>query len=88
MPIHLPQRLVHAADRITQTIYHLSGGRWGATQLGYPVLLLTTGRKTGKSCTHALVYLPDGERLIVVASNNGADRHPARRPRMQTRIHG
>jgi deazaflavin-dependent oxidoreductase (nitroreductase family) len=44
---------------------------------GAPVLLLTTtGRKTGKQRTTPLMYLVDGDRWVVVASNGGADWEP------------
>jgi F420H(2)-dependent quinone reductase len=38
--------------------------------------LTTTGRKSGKSRTTPLLYLHDGERWLVVASNGGADWEP------------
>jgi len=41
------------------------------------VLLRTTGRKTGAERTAALVYLEDGDDLVIVASNGGSDRPPA-----------
>ncbi len=67
-----------AADRTTQALYRLSGGRIGGQQLRYSILLLhTTGRKTGRIRTHALLYIRDGERYIVCASNYGAPRHPS-----------
>ena len=40
------------------------------------LLLTTTGRKTGKSRTTPLLYLRDGDRWVVVASNGGADWEP------------
>ena len=40
------------------------------------LLLTTTGRKTGKQRTTPVLYLADGERWIVVASNGGADWEP------------
>jgi deazaflavin-dependent oxidoreductase (nitroreductase family) len=40
------------------------------------LLLTTTGRKTGQPRTTPLFYLPDGERLVLVASYAGDDRHP------------
>ena len=44
---------------------------------GAPVLLLTTtGRKSGKRRTAPLLYLEDGENIVVVASNGGNDQHP------------
>jgi F420H(2)-dependent quinone reductase len=58
--------------------YRLSGGIIGGRVGGLPILLLTTtGRKSGKKRTMPLVYLPDGENMIVIASNGGADQHPA-----------
>jgi deazaflavin-dependent oxidoreductase (nitroreductase family) len=40
------------------------------------LLLTTTGRKTGKPRTTPLLYLRDGDRWVVVASNGGADWEP------------
>lgn len=40
------------------------------------LLLTTTGRKTGKQRTTPLLYLQDGDRWVVVASNGGADWEP------------
>src|SRR5829696_3424196 len=37
----------------------------------------TTGRKSGKEHTVPLLYLPDGENLVVVGSNGGTATHPA-----------
>ena len=43
-----------------------------------PLLLLTTtGAKSGRPHTTPIMYVPDGDRLIVIASNAGAPRHPA-----------
>ena len=45
---------------------------------GAPVLLLTTtGRKSGKARTQPLLYLTDGDALVVVASFGGSREHPA-----------
>jgi deazaflavin-dependent oxidoreductase (nitroreductase family) len=42
-----------------------------------PLLLLTTtGAKSGQSRTTPMMYIPDGNRLLVIASNAGAARHP------------
>jgi deazaflavin-dependent oxidoreductase (nitroreductase family) len=44
---------------------------------GRPLLLLTTtGARTGRRRTNPLVYLPDGERLLIFASKGGAPGHP------------
>jgi len=41
-----------------------------------PLLLLTTtGAKSGKRRTTPLMYIPDGDRLLIIASNVGAEKH-------------
>lgn len=40
------------------------------------VLLTTIGRRTGQRHTTPMMFHPDGDRLLVVASNIGAPRHP------------
>lgn len=40
------------------------------------LLLTTTGRRTGQARTTPLLYLEDGGRWVVVASNGGADWEP------------
>src|ERR1700737_1332644 len=45
---------------------------------GRPLLLLTTtGAKSGQPRTSPMMYIPDGDRLMVIASNVGAPTHPA-----------
>jgi deazaflavin-dependent oxidoreductase (nitroreductase family) len=60
-----------------QWLYEKTDGRF--TWLGgLPVLLLRTiGRKSGQERTAALVYLKDGDDLVVVASNGGSDKPPS-----------
>jgi deazaflavin-dependent oxidoreductase (nitroreductase family) len=42
-----------------------------------PLLLLTTtGRHSGQPHTAPMMYVPDGDRLLVIASNAGAPHHP------------
>src|SRR6266699_3503304 len=49
------------------------GGRWE----GRPLLLLTTtGARSGQPRTTPMMYIPDGDRLLVIASNAGAPAHP------------
>ena len=58
--------------------YQLTGGFLGGRVSGAPVLLLTTtGRKSGQRRTRPLLYLRDGDSMVVVASNGGNDQHPA-----------
>ncbi len=68
--------------RMHSRVYRLSGGRIGnklSDETGErPVLVLTTtGRRSGKRRATPLVYLTDGDALVVVASNAGRDADPA-----------
>lgn len=57
------------------------GGTWrigSAFRSGVPTCLLTTtGRKTGEARTKPLLYMRDGERVVLVASQGGLPKHPA-----------
>ncbi len=65
-------------SRINTWIYRLSGGKVGGRWLrGAPILLLTTiGRKSGEPRVAPLLYLRDGEKVVVVASKGGMSKHP------------
>jgi F420H(2)-dependent quinone reductase len=64
--------------KLHRFIYQASGGRVGGAIGGTPVLLLiTTGRRSGEPRAVTLTYFEDGERLVVVGSNAGENRHPA-----------
>ena len=59
-------------------LYRASRGRLFGQIAGTPVLLLTTvGRRSGQPRTVPLVYLANGERLIVIGSNAGHETAPA-----------
>jgi deazaflavin-dependent oxidoreductase (nitroreductase family) len=51
----------------------------GGTSMGdRPLLLLTTtGARTGQRRTSPMMYVRQDDRLLVIASNNGAERDPA-----------
>ena len=58
--------------------YRLSHGRLGGSYRGAPVLLLHhTGRKSGQDRVSPLLYLDDGDDLVVVGSKGGSHKHPA-----------
>ncbi|HST49015.1 nitroreductase family deazaflavin-dependent oxidoreductase [Jatrophihabitans sp.] len=40
------------------------------------LLLTTTGARTGQQRTTPMMFHPDGDRLLVIASNIGAPKHP------------
>lgn len=59
-------------------IYRASGGRVGHRGPGFRFLLLgCRGRKSGREYVTPLLYVGDGERFVVVASNAGDARDPA-----------
>jgi deazaflavin-dependent oxidoreductase (nitroreductase family) len=53
-----------------------SGGEIDGMHRDRIVLLTTTGARTGHQHTTPMMFHRDGERLLVIASNNGATRHP------------
>ncbi|MEB3069903.1 nitroreductase family deazaflavin-dependent oxidoreductase [[Mycobacterium] vasticus] len=58
--------------------FRSSGGKLGGPFVGAPVLLLTTvGAKSGQQRISPMMYLPEGGRIFVIASNGGSDRHPS-----------
>jgi deazaflavin-dependent oxidoreductase (nitroreductase family) len=64
--------------KLHQFVYRRSRGLIGSRILaGRALLLTTTGRRSGEPRTTALIYLKDGERLVVVASNGGSDHPPS-----------
>jgi deazaflavin-dependent oxidoreductase (nitroreductase family) len=77
----LPMSLVpvRALPRIDRGFYRLSRGHttFSAWVSGLPVVMLTsTGARTGKPRTLPVLALPDGERLVVIASNYGRPNNP------------
>ena len=70
--------IIRIMSRLNTWAYRLSGGRVGGKWLhGEPIILLTvTGRKSGRKLTVPLIHLRDGDRMIVVASKGGMDKHP------------
>jgi deazaflavin-dependent oxidoreductase (nitroreductase family) len=60
-------------------IYRLTGGRIGHRFPGAPPMLLLdhVGAKSGTERTTPLVYIEDGDDLVIVASKGGHPRHPA-----------
>jgi deazaflavin-dependent oxidoreductase (nitroreductase family) len=60
-----------------RVLYRITGGVIGRRLVDNDILLLTTrGRATGRKHTVPLLYLRDGECLVVIASYGGRDRHP------------
>jgi F420H(2)-dependent quinone reductase len=76
-PSKLSIALQNALTTIHTFIYRSTKGAISGRMVNCPVLLLTTkGRKTSKLRTVPLLYLADGDNLVLVASNGGATKHP------------
>ena len=70
-------RFFNASTKGHTAVFRLSGGRIGGSAYGAPILLLHhTGAKSGKERVSPLLYLPDGDRMVIVASKGGYTKHP------------
>ncbi|MSW96408.1 MAG: nitroreductase family deazaflavin-dependent oxidoreductase [Actinobacteria bacterium] len=68
---------MRAATAVDPILLKLSGGRV-SLPLGLPTLLLrTTGARSGEPREAPLLYAPDGDRIVLIASQGGAPRNPA-----------
>jgi len=69
---------VRRMSRLHRRLYQLTGGVVGKRLVDNDMLLLTTtGRRTGRPHTVPLLYLREGDALVVIASYGGRDHHPA-----------
>ncbi len=71
---------VRVQQRTDRLVYELTRGRTTVSSWlsGLPVVMLTTtGAKTGRRRTVPVLGFPDGDRLVVIASNYGRPHHPA-----------
>lgn len=72
--------LAHTIHHIDGAVFRVSGGKTTASAIlsALPILTVTTtGAKSGLPRTVTLVGIPDGERIILIASNWGQASHPA-----------
>ena len=80
----LARKVIKVMSAVNVRVYRLTRGRIGGTwRVGaawrrpVPICLLEhRGRRTGKLRTSPLVYLRDGDRVVVVASQAGRPKHP------------
>ena len=78
------RRVIKLMAKVNVAVYKLTRGRVGGMwRIGagwrdpVPICLVEhRGRRTGKRRTTPLVYLRDGNRVVVVASQAGRPRHP------------
>ncbi len=69
---------IHDFNRAIIEEFRANDGKLGGRFEGAPMLLLTTiGAKSGTHRTTPVMYLPDGERLVIFASKAGAPTNPA-----------
>ncbi|QFG20121.1 nitroreductase family deazaflavin-dependent oxidoreductase [Actinomadura sp. WMMB 499] len=77
-------KFIKVVSRLHVETYRATNGRVGGTwrvgsalRRGVPICLLTTrGRKTGRPRTLPLLYMRDGDRVVIVASQGGLPKHP------------
>jgi F420H(2)-dependent quinone reductase len=73
----LAPRVLKWMSKSNVAIYRATEGRVAGHELGLPLCLLTTtGRKSGLSRTTPLIFVADGARVILVASQGGLPTHP------------
>jgi len=76
---------LRAIGKLNVPIYRLTRGRLMNKVGRAPVLLLTSiGRRSGQPRTAPVLYLRDGERVVVIGSNAGNVRAPAWSLNLQT----
>ena len=78
MSMSLPAGALRAIGKLNVPLYRISRGRLFGRVGGAPVLLITTtGRRSGEQRTAPVVYLTEGERIVLIGSNAGNKRAPA-----------
>lgn len=77
-------KFIKVMSQANTVLYRATRGRLGGTwrvgsafRKGVPLCLLThTGRKSGRTLVAPLLYLADGDRLVLVASQGGLPTNP------------
>ncbi len=78
LSILLPASALRAFGKLNVPIYRATRGRLMNKVGGAPVMLLTSiGRRSGQPRTAPVLYLADGEHLVVISSNGGNNHAPA-----------
>jgi deazaflavin-dependent oxidoreductase (nitroreductase family) len=78
LSILMPAGALRAWGKLNVPIYRATRGRLMNKVGRAPVMLLTsTGRRSGQPRTAPVLYLADGESLVVISSNGGNNHAPA-----------
>jgi F420H(2)-dependent quinone reductase len=71
-------RISRAAAHFHGAVHRLTRGRLTKRWFGARLMVLeTTGRRSGKTRKTPIIYIPDGERMLVSPANAGAESMPA-----------
>lgn len=74
----LPDWGLRWVGKLNVPLYRLSRGRLFGKVGGSPVVLVTTtGRRSGRRRTAPVIFMRDGDSLVVIGSNAGNSRAPA-----------
>jgi deazaflavin-dependent oxidoreductase (nitroreductase family) len=77
-PGTVPFKIWKAITRANTWAYRQSGGRFFGTFDGAPLCIVHhRGAKSGQPRETPLTYLPDGDRVVLIASYGGAPKSPA-----------
>ena len=72
-----PRWLLKLFTKVNVVVYKLSGGRLMNKLAGMPILLVEMkGAKSGKQRTIPLMYVPNDDGFVLVASQGGAPKNP------------
>ena len=68
---------MHLATWVDRPLMRISGGRWRLSFVVPVLLMRCVGAKTGQVREVPLLYVPNGDAPLVIASNGGRTWHPA-----------
>lgn len=72
-----PRWFLKLYTRINVWVYRISRGKLMSSTFGNPICLVTmTGAKSGKTRTIPLMYVPNGDTVLLVASQGGMPKNP------------
>lgn len=76
--VDVTRKIMRGYTRLNVWVFKKSKGRlWKHFPGGYPICVVeTTGAKTGKKREIALIHLPHGADVLLVASQGGMDKNP------------